>query len=61
MATAPVGYVRLRRDDYGPEDLAGWAARLRAVPEWRQVYVFLKHDEAGKAPELARQFLAALA
>ena len=61
VATAPVGYVRLRRDDYGPEDLAGWAGRLRAVPEWRQVYVFLKHDEAGKAPELARQFLAALA
>lgn len=61
VATAPVGYVRLRRDGYGPDDLAGWAARLRAVPEWRQVYVFLKHDEAGKAPELARQFLAALA
>jgi uncharacterized protein YecE (DUF72 family) len=61
VATAPVGYVRLRRDDYGAADLAAWASRLRAVPEWRQVYVFLKHDEAGRAPALARDFLAALA
>ena len=61
VATAPVGYVRLRRDDYAPGDLTAWATRLRAVPEWRQVYVFLKHDEAGRAPALARRFLAALA
>jgi len=61
VATAPVGYVRLRRDDYAEAELAAWATRQRAVPEWRQVYVFLKHDEAGRAPALARQFLAALA
>lgn len=60
VATAAFGYVRLRRDDYTDAALAGWAERLRAVPRWKRVYVFLKHDEAGRAPALARAFLAAL-
>jgi uncharacterized protein YecE (DUF72 family) len=60
VATAPFGYVRLRREDYAPAELADWAARLRAVEGWRHAYVFLKHDEAGRAPELARAFLDAL-
>ncbi len=57
IATAPFGYVRLRREDYTPEELADWAARLRGVAGWERVYVFLKHDEAGRAAELARAFL----
>jgi uncharacterized protein YecE (DUF72 family) len=61
VATAPFGYVRLRRDDYGDADLEAWAARLRGVSSWRNVHVFLKHDEAGRAPALAQRFLAALA
>jgi uncharacterized protein YecE (DUF72 family) len=60
VATAPFGYVRLRREAYTVEELAGWAARLRGVEGWRRVYVFLKHDEAGRAAELARGFLGAL-
>lgn len=61
VATAPFGYVRLRREDYTPADLSGWAERLRGVGRWKRVYVFLKHDEAGKAPELANALLRALA
>ena len=61
VATAPFGYARLRREEYSAGDLAAWAQRLRAVDGWERVYVFLKHDEAGRAPELARAFLDALA
>jgi uncharacterized protein YecE (DUF72 family) len=60
VATAPFGYARLRREDYSADELAAWAARLRAVEGWERVYVFLKHDEAGRAPALARAFLQAL-
>jgi uncharacterized protein YecE (DUF72 family) len=59
VGTAAFGYVRLRRGDYEPGELADWAARLRAVDGWRRVYVFLKHDE-GRAPALARGFVEAL-
>lgn len=60
VATAPFGYVRLRRDDYSPADLADWAAKLKEITRWKRVYVFLKHDEAGKAPALASAFIGAL-
>src|SRR5262249_49835488 len=58
VATAPFGYVRLRRE-YEPAALADWAARLQAVGGWQRVYVFLKHDD-GEAPVLARGFIEAL-
>jgi uncharacterized protein YecE (DUF72 family) len=58
--TAPFGYVRLRREEYADADLTRWAERLREVAAWERVYVFLKHDEAGRAPELARAFLSVL-
>jgi len=61
VATAPFGYVRLRREDYADAALADWAARLGAVERWKRVYVYLKHDEAGRAPALAKTFLDALA
>lgn len=60
IGTAAFGYVRLRRDDYTDAALAAWAERLRAVPRWKRIYVFLKHDEAGRAPELANAFLRTL-
>jgi uncharacterized protein YecE (DUF72 family) len=60
VATAPFGYARLRREEYSAGDLTAWAERLRAVESWQRVYVFLKHDEAGRAPALARAFLDAL-
>jgi uncharacterized protein YecE (DUF72 family) len=60
VATAPFGYVRLRRDDYSDADLADWATKLKEITRWKRVYVFLKHDEAGKAPALASAFVGAL-
>ncbi len=57
--TASFGYLRLRRADYEPDALAEWARRVRDVGKWRCAYVYLKHDEAGRAPALANTFLAA--
>ena len=59
VATAPFGYVRLRRLDYTPEALAEWAARLRDTAGWKRAYVYVKHDEAGRAPALAQALLGA--
>src|SRR6185295_2694138 len=60
IATAPFGYLRLRRDDYGKQDLDAWAARVRELGPWKRVYVYFKHEDAGRGPELARDFLARL-
>ena len=59
VSTAPFGYVRLRRLDYPPEALAAWAAQLTGTAGWKRVYVYVKHDEAGRAPALARTLVAA--
>lgn len=53
-ATAPWGYLRLRRADYTEADLAAWAGRVRGA--WDEAFVFFKHEEEGAAPALARRF-----
>jgi uncharacterized protein YecE (DUF72 family) len=60
VATAAFGYLRLRRGEYTPAELAAWAARIAAERRWRRAYVYFKHDDAGRAPVLARAFLAQL-
>ena len=52
LATAPFGYVRLRREDYDDERLKAWIERIRAQ-DWQDVYVFFKHEDAGAGPKLA--------
>jgi len=60
-SVGPVAYVRLRRADYTPEDLDGWADRLAKVAaENRDTYVFLKHDDSATGPRLARELMARL-
>jgi uncharacterized protein YecE (DUF72 family) len=54
-ATADWGYARLRRQDYGPEDLRRRADAYREMP-WKELYVFFKHEEGGAGPALARDF-----
>jgi uncharacterized protein YecE (DUF72 family) len=56
VSTADWGYLRLRRPDYGEAELKGWGERVRGQ-DWREVYVFFKHEEEGKGPEMARRFL----
>ena len=56
MATAPWGYLRLRRADYGDDDLRAWAERIRQQ-SWDDVYLFFKHEDEGTGPKLAARFL----
>ena len=55
-------YLRLRRHDYAQEELAAWAARLEPfLAAGDDVYVFFRHDEVGRGPELAVALAAAVA
>ena len=55
----PFLYLRLRRHDYTPEDLAAWAARLEPfTSDGLDAFVFFRHDDAGRGAELALEFSA---
>jgi uncharacterized protein YecE (DUF72 family) len=55
--TGPFLYLRLRRHDYTDEGLAAWAERLAPfVVDGRDAFVFFRHDESGRATELAAAF-----
>jgi uncharacterized protein YecE (DUF72 family) len=59
--TADYAYFRLRDEGYTPQDLARWAALIQArARHCGDVFVYFKHEEAGKGPEFARLLLAAL-
>ncbi len=57
VATADWGYLRLRREEYTPEELADWNG-WTAEQSWSDALVFFKHEDAGAGPRLARTFLA---
>jgi uncharacterized protein YecE (DUF72 family) len=56
ISTASWGYLRLRRSDYTEADLLQWAKRILAQ-EWERVFVFFKHEDEAKGPEMAMRFL----
>ncbi len=58
VATSDWGYVRLRRDEYPSDLIAGWAQKIRSQP-WTEAFVYLKHDE-GNAPSVAQRLRNAL-
>lgn len=54
-------YLRLRRNDYSPAELEAWAARLRPFLEaGHPALVFFRHDETGRATELASALVEAV-
>ena len=56
--TADFGYLRLRREDYTPEDLADWAAFVKKQKKrWRDVFVYFKHEGKGVGPVFAKAFM----
>ncbi|MEO8430941.1 MAG: DUF72 domain-containing protein [Acidobacteriota bacterium] len=52
VATTGWGYLRLRRQDYGPESLQAWAAKIRAQP-WSEAFVYFKHEDEARGPLFA--------
>lgn len=56
IATADYGYLRLRREEYGPAEIDRWARFVRAqAGAWRETFIYFKHEEAGIGPKLAQQ------
>jgi len=55
-ATSDWGYLRLRRPDYDDADLGEWVKRVQGQG-WKDAFVFFKHEDEGKGPKLATQFL----
>ncbi|HEY2971815.1 MAG TPA: DUF72 domain-containing protein [Pyrinomonadaceae bacterium] len=55
--TADWGYLRLRRVNYSEENLAEWSGRIRDQ-NWKETFLFFKHEDAGTGPKLAAQFLS---
>ena len=52
--TGPFLYLRLRRPDYAPDELARWLDRLEPfVADGLDAFVFFRHDEVGRGAELA--------
>jgi len=59
--TAGFTYVRIRRDDLGPESTAAWAERLALLTRRGvDVYAYLKHDRRGVAVERAMRLSSLL-
>ena len=54
--TADWGYLRLRRVNYSEENLAEWVERIRNQ-NWKETFLYFKHEDAGTGPRLAAQFL----
>jgi len=55
ISTASWGYLRLRRSDYTNADLSQWVERILSQ-KWERVFVFFKHEDEAKGPELAMRF-----
>ncbi len=55
ISTASWGYLRLRRSGYTDADLSEWKHRIFRQ-KWESVFVYFKHEEEAKGPEMAMRF-----
>lgn len=59
--TAPFGYFRLRKSEYSDADLEALVTRLRGVEgQWRDVFLYFKHEAGGQGAQLATRLRALL-
>jgi uncharacterized protein YecE (DUF72 family) len=56
VATTDWGCLRLRRPDYDDAALKRWMKQVRNQ-DWQNAFVFFKHEDEGKGPQLAKRFL----
>ena len=56
VSTADWGYLRLRRPDYGDAELKAWGDKIRQQA-WQDAFIFFKHEDEGKGPQMAKRFL----
>jgi uncharacterized protein YecE (DUF72 family) len=58
VMTASYAYFRLRDEGYATADLERWAATIRSsAASCNDVFVYFKHEAAGKGPQFARALL----
>ena len=58
VLTTDFTYVRLRREEYTPKQLKEWRQRIdKWLAQGVDVFVYCKHEDAGKAPAYAHQLL----
>jgi uncharacterized protein YecE (DUF72 family) len=61
VVTADFVYVRLRKDDYSPEERAEVADRVRRqLAEGRDVYCFFKHEDTPAGARYAEELYRAI-
>jgi len=54
VATTGWGYLRLRRTDYPPAEIAQWAAFI-APQRWDEAFAYFKHEDTATGPRFAKQ------
>src|SRR3984893_11236925 len=61
VITADYGYLRLRREEYSQSDVERWPEFVcEKKQNWRDAFVYFKHEESGIGPELAKQMIELL-
>lgn len=55
-ATADWGYLRLRKAEYTRAELKSWAQWI-LEQDWREAFVFFKHEDTGTTPKFGKMFL----
>src|SRR5713101_125469 len=59
VLTAGFTYARLRLENYTSKQLTAWRKRFDTwLGQGIDIYAYCKHEDAGKAPDYARQLLA---
>jgi uncharacterized protein YecE (DUF72 family) len=59
--TADYAYFRLRDEGYTPQEIVHWGQIIRErTASCREVYVYFKHEEAGKGPQFAQLLIETL-
>jgi uncharacterized protein YecE (DUF72 family) len=60
-ATADFGYFRLRQPEYSDADIAACAERIQtAAANWRDVFIYFKHEQDAQGPVYAAKLRALL-
>jgi uncharacterized protein YecE (DUF72 family) len=61
IVTADFGYLRLRREDYTAAKIKKWAAFVKGQnANWREVFIYFKHEERALGPKFAQQMVTAM-
>ena len=61
VSTADYAYFRLRDEGYQTADIQRWADVISPhANEWKETFVYFKHEEAGKGPQFAKELLNVL-